>query len=288
MYTVIIQARTGGQRLPGKVLENICGVPMIARIVYRLSHTFFKKGKKYNCRIVVATPETDAKIANVLRSHFPANIYSGRLACESPNVEDNDVLKRFAEVAKKYNAESIIRITGDCPFIDPALIEEGMRIYEETDYNFVTLGPGYPEGLDFEIFDSELLFDADENATSVSDREHVTPYIWKGKVARRVNQYYMDCGSRLSHHSWSVDTQDDLKFAKLLYHTILEFDKNYRVEWDTVDNNSGFLKIIDVLNKPANHHLYEHSVSKSVNQKYLDQEGVGENWADYRYGRKQS
>lgn len=287
MFTIIIQARLGGERFPGKVIENICGVPMIARIVYRLS-SIMKDSAYQNSKIVVACPRYSDKIEEVLKRNLMIKMMTKQVFYESPDVREDDVLGRFASVARAYDSKAVVRVTGDCPLIDPDLIKEAMGIYKEGKYNFITLGPSYPEGLDFEIFDSKLLIDADKNATSTADREHVTPYIWKGKTQIRVNQYYMECNDHLGEHSWSVDTDSDMALIRMIYANLSEFDKNYKILWDVVDRRSGFRQIVSMLNDPANKHLYDQSTSKSINKKYLEQEGTSDSWADYRYGRKQS
>ena len=162
---VIIQARTDSRRLPGKVLLKIEGKPMLWHVINRI--------KKINVKeMIVAT--TGRKIDDdivTIANNFGLKSYRGKT---------NDVLDRFYCAAKESNAEIIIRITADCPLIDPNESKKVLKKFISGKYDYASNdSETYPNGLDTECFTFKALEDAWKGAKLKSEREHVTPYIWK-------------------------------------------------------------------------------------------------------------
>jgi len=174
---IIVQARMGSSRLPGKVLKKINGATVIEILLSRLAKI------KSNKKIVVATstrPEND-----ILEQHLK---YLG-IPCERGS--ENDVLGRYHQVSMKYSSDAIIRITGDCPLIDPKLIDQVITftIDRKLDYGSNMLIENYPDGQDIEVFTFKALEKAHQSAQLDSEKEHVTPYIIKRSTFRGGNQF---------------------------------------------------------------------------------------------------
>ena len=201
--TCIIQARTDSERLPNKVLEKIENKPMIWHIINRVKHA--KTIKK----IVLAIPDTNSN-----RALLEIAKQTGIIGFAGNEL---DVLDRYYNAAIKNSADPIVRITGDCPLIDPSLIDEIVNFYLSHDYDYVsnTLTRSYPDGLDTEIFSFSSLKNAYENAIWESEREHVTPYIFKNTSKFRT--YSFENSIDNSKNRWVVDKKLDLKFVRKLY-----------------------------------------------------------------------
>lgn len=205
MIVAIIQARMGSTRLPGKVLIDIQGKPLLEHVIDRV------RMARLIDRMVIATTfnEKDKAIIEFAKNlNIPYYVGS-----------EDDVLDRFYQTAKKYKAETIVRITADRPFEDPEVIDKVVSYYlshkEGVDYVSNTIKPTYPEGLDVEGFSFEALGKAWKEAKKPSEREHVTPYIWNHPELFRLTNVEND--EDLSHLRWTVDTEADLQFTREIY-----------------------------------------------------------------------
>lgn len=198
----IVQARLGSTRLPAKVLLDINGKPLIEWVVRRA-----EMSRRVN-QVVVATGETTTnnQLVEWLQNNG-VDFYMG---------SEEDVLDRFYWAAKEYDADLIVRITADDPFKDPAIIDLSIEslLNSSSDYSSNTIIPTYPEGLDVEVFTFEALEKAWKEAALLSEREHVTPYIWKNPNLFKINNFLND--EDLSCWRWTVDHADDLEFARIL------------------------------------------------------------------------
>ena len=175
--TCIIQARTRSERLPNKVLKEIENLPMICHIINRV-----KKAKNID-QIILATSNTDTdKILLDIAKKFKIIGFAG---------DEKDVLDRFYNAAITYAANPIVRITGDCPLVDPILLDKMVEFYQANDYDYMsnTIERTFPDGLDIEIFSSEVLKISNKEAKWLSEREHVTPYILKNQNDFRIYNY---------------------------------------------------------------------------------------------------
>jgi spore coat polysaccharide biosynthesis protein SpsF len=160
--SVIIQARMGSTRLPGKVMKEVCGKPLIAHMIERLRHA------KLVETIVVATSTdgTNDKMCDLL-SDLGVTVFRG---------SENDVLERFYETAVKYGLKYIVRLTADCPLIDPAIVDRFIAEFFAQGADHLCGTPRLAEGLDTEVFTFKGLEQAHRQATKKSEREHVTQY----------------------------------------------------------------------------------------------------------------
>lgn len=197
-----VQARMGSTRLPGKVLLPIEGKPVLWWVLTRTRQATSLS------RVVLATtvaPE-DEPIVDFCRQHgFPYT-----------RGDPEDVLARFQEAAREHHAEVIVRITGDCPLIDPALIDRTVNAFLEgeapLDYVSNRIRPRYPVGTDVEVMTRQALERAASEAHEAYHREHVTPYLYEepGRFRVLAVEAERDYGSL----RWAVDTSEDLAFVR--------------------------------------------------------------------------
>lgn len=206
MITAIIQARVSSTRLPGKVLENFSGNTLLGHIINRLAYS------KYISNIIVATTTNPADDALVewlelnKVSYFRGN--------------ESDVLNRYFEAAKKFNASHIARITSDDPFKDPEIIDAVASLYleESLDFAFNNKPPSFAEGLDTEIFSFRALSLAEENAKDPFEREHVTQFFYRNP--EKFKQKNLLSPIDFSQFRWTIDTLEDMTMAKVVYEAL--------------------------------------------------------------------
>lgn len=216
MNLAIIQARVGSSRLPGKVLKDLHGEPMLGQVIRRVRG--FKKVTK--AVIATSTNPRDQAVADIANA-YGIDFYRG---------SEEDVLARFYEAAKTFKAQTVIRITADCPLIDPVLGDKIIVKFEAggMDYISNTLRPTFPDGLDVEVFSFTALETAFHQAKRPSEREHVTPYIWGHPAIYRIDQYLND--QDLSALRWTVDTQPDFDFVQEIYKNLYRAEKIFLME----------------------------------------------------------
>ena len=198
----IIQARMGSTRLPGKVLKPIGGVPMIDLLLARLSQAVELD------RIVVAMPL--GAIDQPLADHVAALGYAvsrGSL---------DDVLDRYLQAGRTARADVIVRITADCPLIDPTLVDAAVRRFRDArvDYLSNVAPPTYPDGLDVEVFTHAALERAAAQTRKPGDREHVTPYLRDSAQFTRAN---LSNEEDLSALRWTVDEPADYEVISRVF-----------------------------------------------------------------------
>jgi spore coat polysaccharide biosynthesis protein SpsF len=200
---VIIQARMGSSRLPGKVLSRVCGKSLLAHLVERLKTQPVGE-------IVVATTVAAGDVAIV---HECA-----RLGVRVVRGSEDDVLSRYLHAASVVGAERIFRITADCPLLEPRLLPVMLEELERRKLDYLTNSPaeGLPLGQSVEVFTRQALELAGKGATEGYQREHVTPYLYEESTRCRSAQIgwpvtmERSWPSDLSHHRWTVDTPEDL------------------------------------------------------------------------------
>ena len=203
MILAILQARTGSTRLPGKVLSPILGRAMLALQVERVL-----RAEKID-ELVLATTIDPAD--------DPIERLAGELGvgCFRGSVED--VLDRFYQAALSSSPEHLVRLTGDCPLLDPVVIDSTVARHLQTgaDYTSNTLNPTYPDGLDVEVFRFEALAGAWRDARKTSEREHVTPFLYNHPERFQIESVQQD--RNLSEMRWTVDEPEDLVFVRAVY-----------------------------------------------------------------------
>jgi spore coat polysaccharide biosynthesis protein SpsF len=232
----IIQGRMSSSRLPGKILANLAGQPMLQRVFIRTS------------RAVTVTETIFATTTDA--SDDPVAEYCDFSGIPFTRGSLYDVLDRYYQSAKKNKAAIIVRITADCPVIDPALIDNVVRILIEGEYDFACnrlpppWGRTYPIGLDTEVCTFAALERAWKDAKEPQHREHVMPYFYEGVELITENRSLQTGTSprgfnvALLHHTtdfgnyrWTVDTPEDLEFMQEVYR---RFDKRDDFTWKEV------------------------------------------------------
>jgi len=200
----IVQARMGSTRLPGKVLRRLSDKSVLAHVIGRVSAAHGIE------RTVVATTTADADDAVTHEALSQgALVYRG---------SESDVLDRYYQAAVAQSATTILRITSDCPLLDPVIVGAMLRDFARAaasgrpfDYMSNGLRRTFPRGLDTEIFTMDALARAHRAAKAPYEREHVTPYIYQHPNEFRIHSFESDVD--LSHHRWTLDTEED--FAML-------------------------------------------------------------------------
>ena len=203
MIVGIIQARMGSSRLPGKMLKKISGKYLIQHVLDQV-----KYAKRIDKILLASTISEQDKELHKVVSNLGYDTFAG---------SEDDLLDRHYQAARKFNAEIIVRITGDCPLIDPGIIDKVIQAFLDNncDYCSNIHPPTYPDGLDVEVFSFWALEKAWKEAKLKSEREHVTPYIWKNADKFRLVNVRAD--EDLSNIRITVDEEEDLKlFEKLL------------------------------------------------------------------------
>lgn len=201
---IIVQARMTSSRLPGKVLKTVLGKPLLEYQIERL------KMVKLANDLVIATTinQTDEPIVDLC----------DRLSVKHFRGSEDDVLSRYYESAKESQADIVVRVTSDCPLIDPDVINQVIEFYlthyPKYDYVSNTLKRTYPRGMDTEVFSFTLLEEAFLEATAQPDREHVTPFIYR--QPKRYNLAAVKYNRDESRHRWTVDTPEDFELITLM------------------------------------------------------------------------
>jgi spore coat polysaccharide biosynthesis protein SpsF len=195
---VIIQARMGPTRLPGKSLLPILNRPVLGRLLDRLALM------KQRVRIVVATSRE--------KGDLPIVDFCRREGVDFFTGSEEDVLERYTFAARHFGGDIIVRLTGDCPLIDPEVVDRAIErfvdLYPECDYLSNTLKRTYPRGLDVEVFKRRALERAFEEAFLTGEREHVTPYIWRHPELFSLAS--LEAEEDLSGYRLTLDTAEDL------------------------------------------------------------------------------
>jgi spore coat polysaccharide biosynthesis protein SpsF len=200
---IITQARMTSTRLPGKVLIEVAGRPLLDLHLDRLL------ASGHDVVVATTTNSSDDPIVE-LASARGIPVHRG---------SEHDVLSRFAGAVDEYGLDTVVRVTSDCPLIDGKLVAEAVATFEQAGDAWLYVSNGIvrtmPRGMDFEVFSGQALLEADEQATSAAQREHVTPYLHQNVNGR----------TRLQNISWpedrsgyriTLDTADDLALIRAL------------------------------------------------------------------------
>jgi glutamate-1-semialdehyde 2,1-aminomutase len=212
----IVQARMGSTRLPNKVMKPIMGVPIIELLLVRLA-----KSRQID-QIVLAT-STDERNTTMVK-----HVQKLGFVCVSGS--ESDVLERYVVAARQAQADVVVRITGDCPLIDPELVDKAIAHFktEGVDYLSNVAPASYPDGLDIEVFTIEALERAGRESQDPFDHEHVTPYLRKHDFFRTsVMQHIED----LSDLRWTVDEPADFEVVSNVF---AHFSPNIHFSWTDV------------------------------------------------------
>lgn len=199
----ILQARMGSTRLPNKVIAEVQGKPLLAHVISRAQAI-----QGVDCVVVATTTAERDRPLIALARDCGVEAFAG---------SENDVLDRYYQAACTFGADVIVRLTADCPLLDPAVSGRVLARFAQGDVDYAcnTQPPTFPDGLDTEVFSFAALERAWREATLTSEREHVTPYIWKNPSIFRLANVTHD--TDFSALRWTVDEPCDLEFVRAVY-----------------------------------------------------------------------
>ena len=235
---LVTQARTGSSRLPGKILKEVGGKTLLQIHLDRL-----KKCNKVSEIIVATTVKDEDEIIYNKAKEWGFNASRG---------SELDVLDRFYQAVKDQNADWIVRVTSDCPLLDPVLVDDVISFVQEkdTDYGANGIVERFPDGQDVEVFKFSALELAWKNAKLTSEREHVTPYIRNNSDVKGGTLFSLTsfiCESDFSKIRMTVDEQSDLDLITLLIDQLgtekswLEYT-NYMIDNDLTTLNDQIIR----------------------------------------------
>ena len=221
---VILQARTSSKRFPAKVLQDLSGKPMILRQISRI------QSAKNIGKIVVAT--TRREDDNLLVSTLLGNeidVYRGAT---------DDVISRYVEVIRKFQANTVVRLTADCPLVMPELLDSMIENFSHNNWDYLsnTIFPTYPDGLDIEIFSAKSLITLYSMKLTDLEKEHVT--LGFHNRNKEFNLHNYESNLDYSNLRWTVDYPEDLEFIRNVY-------SNFQ---DRL-NLFGFEEVLDLIRK---------------------------------------
>lgn len=238
----IIQARSGSQRLPGKTLLCLEGKTVLEHVIDRVQES------RLVSEVIVATTVSrrDLKIVR-LCAEQGVRVYCG---------SEDDVLDRYYQAARVFGAGHVVRITADCPLMDPAVIDSVVRLHLKTraDYTSNVIKATFPDGEDVEVFTFPALQRAWLKAVLPSEREHVTPYITKHPASFKLRSFEMRYD--LSAKRWTLDEKDDYRFIRLVYKHLYRKHKIFTME-----------QVLGLLEKHPEYEKINHAILR--NEGYL-------------------
>jgi spore coat polysaccharide biosynthesis protein SpsF len=215
---IIVQARMTSTRLPGKVLKNVLGKPLLEYQIERLKRVTLAD------EIIIATTTNNTDI--------PIVELCDRLAVPYFRGSEEDVLARYYGAAKEHQADVVVRVTSDCPLIDPQVIEQVIQYYidHQPQYDYVSncLERTYPRGMDTEVFSFLALHEAFLEATAQPDREHVTSFIQMHP--QRYQLAHVIYSENQSFHRWTVDTIEDFELIKIILEKLYPQSPKFTLE----------------------------------------------------------
>jgi spore coat polysaccharide biosynthesis protein SpsF len=201
--TAIVQARMGSTRLPGKVLMDLGGETVLARVLRRLG-----RATRIH-EMVVATTDT--------ASDDEIETACARLHISCFRGSEHNVLARYMRTAEQFRSDLIVRVTADCPLVDPEVVDGvgAACITKGVDLSFNDVPNTFPRGLDVEAFTMDALRKVEDMADEAYQREHVTPLIYERTDIFRT--YSVKGDRELSHLRWTIDTPEDLQLTRAIY-----------------------------------------------------------------------
>lgn len=212
----IIQARMTSSRLPGKVLLPVLGRPMFSYQIERL-----RKASRVS-QIVVAT--------TVNAADDPIVAFCLAEGLDFVRGSEHDVLSRYVLAAREYTADVVIRITSDCPLLDPDLVDKMVDEYfgaTHPDYVSNMLIPTWPYGMAVEVFSASALYEAGTESSDPVEREHVTPFIYRHPERYRLSSITLE--ENLSAHRWTVDTPEDFELVSRIITALYPRKPDFRM-----------------------------------------------------------
>lgn len=204
--TAIIQARMGSTRLPGKVMKMLGDRTVLGHVITRVLAI-----PSVDQVIVATTTNDEDEVICSEAANYGVDYYRG---------SQEDVLSRYYEAAREGNADVVVRITSDCPLLDPIISNEVIQHFIENGYDYSSSGLSgtFPRGLDTEVFTFRALEKSFQQAKREYEREHVTPYIYGNRDLFRVHEY--DSIQNYSQYRLTLDTNEDWELISRIFHEL--------------------------------------------------------------------
>ena len=200
---IFIQARMGSTRMPGKVLEEVNGIPILVRTYNRIRRCDLAK----NVAIIASTNKKDDQIENVCKK-YSLPLFRG---------SEEDLLDRHYKAALFYGSEYVFKIPSDCPFSDVEIINKVLKMSDKFDYVSNYHPPTFPDGLDVEGAQFKILQNAWKFAKKKHEREHTFPFIWDNPDKYKIGNLLNKKGNMFIIRRWTIDYPEDMKFIKEVY-----------------------------------------------------------------------
>jgi spore coat polysaccharide biosynthesis protein SpsF len=218
----IIQARVGSTRLPGKILRGISGKPILWHVVNRLKYS------QLIDEIVLAIPASSP--------NDKLEVFAMENGLKYFRGSEEDVLSRYYGAATKFKGDIIVRLTSDCPLIDPKVTDHTIKTHFRSKADYTTAEPnsGFPRGLDTEVLNFKSLERAYQEAKRDYEREHVTPYIYQHPELFKIQSVEATGKLRRPDLRLTIDTEEDLKLIKEIYKRLYR-DRNMFYTEDVID-----------------------------------------------------
>ena len=231
MILAVLQARMSSTRLPGKVVKPILGRPMLIRQIERI-----QRAKCIDQFIVATSNHPDDSEIEELCNAEKINCFRGAM---------DDVLDRIYKAALCVHPKYVIRLTGDCPLVEPDIIDKLVQYFLEKEFDYAsnTINPTWPDGLDVEIMGYECLEKSWKEAKLLSEREHVTPYIYNHPEKFNIGSFENE--KDLSHMRWTVDEPADFELINKIYENLYIDNSNFTITniLELLENNPELLNI---------------------------------------------
>lgn len=207
---ILIQARMGSSRLPGKVMLPVCDQTVLSLMAERV------RANHFTDRVAVAT--TTDRADDTIFDHCM------KIGIDCHRGHPTDLLDRHYQIAVRTGVEHIVKIPSDCPLIDPAVIDETLGRYETGHFDYVSNlhPPSYPDGNDVEVFSLNALREAWKEAISPEEREHTTPFIWSRPNRFRIGNARWASNRNLSKsHRFTLDYEEDYQFVRTVAESLI-------------------------------------------------------------------
>ncbi|KHF39884.1 cytidylyltransferase domain-containing protein [Halalkalibacter okhensis] len=212
----IIQARMGSTRLPGKILKKVMGKTLLE---YQLERV--RRAKQIDEIIIATTEKKEDDVIVQICNQNSIRCFRG---------SEENVLERYYKAGLKYHADLIVRLTSDCPLIDPFIIDRVITTYLQHNYDYVsnTIERTYPRGIDVEVFSMSILQEVYNEASTLAQREHVTPFIYQNPIRFKLGN--VRYGTNESRQRWTVDTNEDFELISKIITLLYPTNKNFTIE----------------------------------------------------------
>ncbi len=246
----VVQARTGSTRLPGKVLLDILGRPLLLRMVERL-----QAASLAGTVVVATTTDPSDDPIETLCAQYGLNCYRGSV---------HDLLDRHYQAGLLYGADAVVKIPSDCPLIDPAVIDRVLGFFLENSYDYAgNLHPAtWPDGNDVEVMSMTALHKAWTEAARPLEREHTTPYFWENPQLFSIGNVVWETGLDFSmSHRWTIDYPEDFNFIRTVYEYLYPKNPQFAL-LDILDLTDNHPDIFDLNSRYAGVNWYRNHLDE--------------------------